>query len=129
MSGFTLWLLIGLPITLFLGYMIIIRDVFEENTAKRNIGLPNKIVLGDTLGALTAFGIAIFLWPLAAMIVIGITWTEFSMADIVLWRKSEKPREEKVTALEKQAKELGLILTPKEITLKGVNDVGNRQAS
>lgn len=89
MNNFSIWFLIGSINALYLGWLIIWKDVFQENKSKRKTGFPEEVKLGFTLAAIGIFFVASVFWPLMVMISIFITWDEYKLADIVLWKHTK----------------------------------------
>ncbi len=117
--SFLLWCLIGILPSLYLFWLIICRDVFEECRDARKPGFPEQVNLSEAMVTVGCFAAAIIMWPLIVMFAVGFTWHEWRFGDIVLWRKKEIPKKEKIAELEKKAKKLGLILKePAPINLK-----------
>jgi len=124
-----LWGLIGATNALYLLWLLICRDVMEDNKDNRK-GFPNQVDLGDTMEVLFLFIIFTVAWPLVIFVSIVLTWNEFSFAEVVIWkRKAPKIKKElDEAAVNAAAEKLGFNLQknePEPIVLKGVDHVAN----
>ena len=85
-----IYLTVGIIIAAYMCWLVFWLDVLETVKSKRKpMSDLEEVTLGGLAGAVGAFLFGVVLWPIMFIIAVGMTWEEFELGKIVIWKRGD----------------------------------------
>jgi len=85
-----IYLTVGVIVALYMCWLVFWLDALETVKSKRKpMSDLDEITLGGLTAAVGSFAVGVVLWPLVAIIAVGMTWEYYDMGKIVIWKRGD----------------------------------------